>query len=245
MRQILLACLAVCLGVGATKVGAHPADISSLLVKLEPHDAELRFTFNLWTLMRIVEVDADRNHFITMAELEKVVPVVQAFLKKSVLVSVNDADVDVGEAAGFECVWPVESAGSDSAEAEWAGRFVDFKFRLHSKPVIVDYWLGFEVFDQLGDLHVVQAVYQQKGQPPHPVEFSVREPEYLYDTGFDPQAFEAPPAADAASAAGDGASSGSHGNGVVWAVGIAGLAAAVAIGLRRRRSRHQSGESAS
>ena len=118
--------------------GAHPSDVSQMRVHLGHDAVEFRLTLNVLTLSRIAVVDADHNRRITPQEIAHAVPAIVAWLKKQVLVSVNDTETDLGNFQRYECVWP-HSDTAEVTDQEASQRFVDF---------------------------------------------SLREPEYLYDTGW-------------------------------------------------------------
>lgn len=76
-------------------------------------------------------------------------------------------------------------ASGDGLRRLMAGSKVAWRTRVstHYMPGIF-IWLGFKVFEQLGDLHTIQCIYQQPGEHDTPVSFSQHEPEFLYDTGW-------------------------------------------------------------
>ncbi|MDB6140377.1 MAG: hypothetical protein JWO94_3449, partial [Verrucomicrobiaceae bacterium] len=142
---------------------------------------------------RIVVVDADHDQRITPEEISKAVPAATAWLKKKVLISVNDTETDLGDFQRYESVWP-NSNTQAVTDQEASQRYVDFHFTRPWPGGVREVWTGFQIFAQVGDQHVIQAVYQQQGQPDLAVEFSQQEPEYLYDTGWPPGAVAAPAA---------------------------------------------------
>jgi hypothetical protein len=171
------------LGVG-TIASAHSADISHLRVKLEPQRVEFRFSLNVATLARILVVDADQNDTVTLAELDQAAPVVSEFLRKHVLVSINDQETDLGTFRSHECIWP--NPGQNPVTRPEAGqRFVDFTLVKEWPGGVQDVWVGFQWFEQLGNLHNLSATFAQAGEHDTPVDFTVAEPEYLYDTGWE------------------------------------------------------------
>lgn len=179
--------------VGMAFVGpasAHPADISHLKVKVEPRRLELRLTFNLYTLQQFHPLDKDGDGRISKPELDSAENPLRAYLGEHVLITINGEDATLGEARRMERLWPVESVGGDVAAPDYAQRFVDFSF-VHSSPTVIqDVWIGFSIFKETGELHVVQAVFEQGGKPAE-VSFSQSEPDYTWETGF-PQAPETP-----------------------------------------------------
>lgn len=181
------------------KAPAHPADVSQLRVKVAPQRLEFRLTLNLFCLREIVEIDRDSNGAISRKEIEISEPVIRDFLVKNVLVAINDADSDLGEPRPCECLWP-NSGEVEIGPPDFPQRFVDFVFVKPWQPVIEDVWIGFNIFELLGEQHTVQAVFEQDGGL-HEVGFSLFEPEYLYDTGYMKDAIQ--PAASTEPAGGE------------------------------------------
>lgn len=180
---------------------AHPADISHLKVKVEPQRIEFRLTFNLYTLQQFHRLDSDNDGKITKQELDAGELPLRDYLAKHVLITINGEDSDLGAARQMERMWPADSAGSDVAASDFPQRFVDFTFVKDVVPVVETVWIGFNIFKETGELHVVQAVFEQDGRPAE-VTFSLYEPEYLWDTGFpEPQNAPVEPAPPPESAA--------------------------------------------
>ncbi len=159
---------------------SHPADVSQMRVVVGRDQVGFRLTMNVLTLCRIVVLDADHDRRITPQEIAKAVPVIASYLKKKVLVTVNDADADLGDFQRYECVWP-NSATEPVTDQEASQRYVDFNFVKPWPSGVHEVWLGFQIFGEVGDQHVVNALYQQEGKPDLPVDFSQGEPDYLYD----------------------------------------------------------------
>jgi hypothetical protein len=161
----------------------HPADISHLKVKIEPQRLEFRLTFNLYTLLQFHRLDIDNDGRITKQELDAGELPLRDYLARHVLITINGEDSDLGDAKQMERMWPADSAGSDVVAPDFAQRFVDFTFVKEVAAVVETVWIGFDIFKQTGDLHTVQAVFEQDGKPAE-VLFSLYEPEYLWETGF-------------------------------------------------------------
>ena len=68
--------------------------------------------------------------------------------------------------------------------ADYGQRFVDFSFLKTTEQTIEKLWVGFNIFKETGELHVVQAAFEQDGKPEE-VSFSRNEPEYLWETDFE------------------------------------------------------------
>ena len=60
---------------------------------------------------------------------------------------------------------------------------MDFIFIKTTQHVVDEVWLGFNIFEETGELHVVQGVFEQDGKPAE-VTFDRNEPEYAWATGF-------------------------------------------------------------
>ncbi|TDU70791.1 hypothetical protein EI77_02840 [Prosthecobacter fusiformis] len=158
---------------------AHPADVTPLRILVERQQLELRFTFSLFTLARMMPLDKDQDHFLAPAELNAVKPALTQFLQKHVLIRINDHPTGLGTIARWEPLWP----GSEPVDLRTADRSVDVFFTLPSAEVIANAWMEFTFFPQLGELASVQASYEQ-GTLVMQVPFTPHQPDYSYDTGF-------------------------------------------------------------
>ncbi|MBX7207853.1 MAG: hypothetical protein K1X78_06070 [Verrucomicrobiaceae bacterium] len=178
----LLPALLVALAPGG-EIGAHPADNSQARFKIEPRRVDIRLTFNLYTLQQFYRLDANSDGRVTRKELDSAEQALQAYLRKHVLVTINEEDTDLGQPRRMERMWPDQSAGADVAAPDYGQRFVDFIFVREWSSDIESVWIGFDIFKETGDLHVVAGVFEQDGVS-NDVSFSRSEPEYLWDTGF-------------------------------------------------------------
>ncbi len=171
---------------------SHPADLSHLRVKVVPQSVELRFSLNVSTMERIGKVDADGDKVVTAAELDAFLPQATDFLRRTVSFSINAHDPKPLTLVSHEYVWPKpQETRIDAGNA--SAFYVDFTFVQPAAPIVEDVWLGFEWFTDLGQAHVTQAIFSQQGRHDEAVDFTVAEPEYLWDTGWTPE--DIPPAA--------------------------------------------------
>jgi hypothetical protein len=185
MVRSFVATVLVSVGVTAQ---AHPADESQLLVRLAKDAIELRFSFNLSALDRVAELDLDHDAAISPAELDAALPAVVAFLREKTLVALNGSDIPLPPLSRSERIWPHEHRAAVT-RADMPARRVDLHFTLtSSSAVIEELWLGFEVFEQLGATHRLEAHYEQSGEPTETIFFTASEPEYLWATAWKPQA---------------------------------------------------------
>lgn len=172
---------------------AHPADISYMRVRVERQKVEFRLTFNLLTLMRFAQIDANHDRRIDQAEIHAATPTLLSYLRAHVLVSFNGMDGELGAAQKIECVWPAEGGMPSAAEPDYGARYLDITFVNDCKPLVEDFWIGFEIFGQTGALHTIEATFEQDDLRLQ-VPFSEAEPEYTYDTGFATEQLFQPPA---------------------------------------------------
>jgi len=162
---------------------AHPSDISYLRVKVQRQKVEIRFTFNLLSLTRFASIDANQDRRIEKAELDAAAKVLSDYLNKHIELNLNEKKTALGEAAPFECVWPVADGSSTVSEMDYPVRYVDITFTHNLKPVLADVWLGFDIWQQTGPLGSIEAIYEQDDLMTQ-VPFSQSAPDYLYDTGY-------------------------------------------------------------
>ena len=162
---------------------AHPADNSQARFKVEPRRVEFRLTFNLYTLQQFHRLDIDGDGTITKKELDSAEKPLREYLLKHILITINGDDTDLGEARPMERMWPEVSIGPDVLAADYGQRFVDFVFVREWKATIESVWIGYDIFKETGDLHAIQAVFEQDGMPTE-VLFSKNEPEYEWATDF-------------------------------------------------------------
>ncbi len=163
---------------------AHPADQSEMRVRPQPHQLEIRFTFNLLTLARFVGIDTDGDAKISMEEFAAAQPRIATYLNQQVRIEINQKKATLGSAVRFEALWPDPEQTPPMTEPEYAARNVDVTFvQTFADKLLEDFWLGFEIFEQTGPMQTIRGVYEQDGRIEE-VPFSVQEPEYLYDTSY-------------------------------------------------------------
>lgn len=169
---------------------AHNPDTSYLRCKVAPHRLELRFTFDPATLYRIVPIDADGDGRVTRAEMEAVAGEIFDYLEEFVHFEINGESARFGQRRPIG--WPPD-AGEAIAEKDYHQQLLHFTFEAESKPVIEDFYLDYDVFDELGDQHRVISDIEQDGRH-HEVIFTLLEPDYVYDTAWVPEPTASAPA---------------------------------------------------
>jgi hypothetical protein len=162
---------------------AHPSDISYLRVQVQPHQVEMRFTFNLLSLTRFASIDANQDQRIEKAELDAAALVLNEYFNEHIELHLNEKKTALGLAQPFECVWPETDGSSTVSEVDYPVRYVDITFIHEVTPILADLWLGFDLWPQTGPLSSIEATYEQDDLITQ-VPFSQSEPEFLYDTGY-------------------------------------------------------------
>jgi len=162
---------------------AHNPDTSYLRCIVAEDRVEIRLTYDVFTLEKIADLDADHDQRLTRAELRAGAPAIQQFLREHVLVGIDGQPADLGEA--LDPVWP-EGAGDSLASPEWhaATSLITFPFRRHPPTPPREIAFNFTFFPQLGALHTVLGVFEHGSSPPEEVVFTEGEPDYLYDASY-------------------------------------------------------------
>jgi hydrogenase/urease accessory protein HupE len=163
---------------------AHNPDTSYARVTLGEHEVRFRFTYDLFTLQKVVALDTDHDGRTSRAELQHGLPAIQAFLRRHIAVDLNDEAADFGAPAGF--VWPPD-AGDAIAEADYhtANGLVHFDFRRPVDDLPENVVLAFRFIAPLSERHTVLGSFEDRGAT-HEVTFTRFEPDYDYVTGYEP-----------------------------------------------------------
>jgi hypothetical protein len=202
---------------------AHPADISYLRVRVERQQADLRFTFNLFSLGRFIPgLDADQDAHLSAQELATAGPQLTLYLRQHVQMRVNGKAMPLPEPNGFEKIWPDAAAEKPVAASDYPARHVDISFRVSPQAVLNDLWLEIDLWQETGPLGSMEATYEQDDLRTY-IPFSMSQPDYLYVTGYAVDDLFQDPAPAAAPVA------------MPWAawLTVGGLAVAVFIVLKR------------
>jgi hypothetical protein len=161
---------------------AHNPDTSYARVIITDSAIEVRLTFDVFTLQKIVELDADRDQRVTRAELQRAAPAIQHFLRANVGLEVDGQPADLGEATAP--AWP-KDAGDALTAADWHSvlSLITFPFRKSLTSPPHDVALAFDVFDAFGERHTVLGAFEHGGET-HEVTFTQAEPDYLLDLTY-------------------------------------------------------------
>ncbi len=159
---------------------AHTPDTSYCKIAIGPEEVACTFTFDLATLARMTPVDANGDDRVTHAELLEATPAIDAFLRRTVYLELNERD------AAFGVLTPPPwspDAGEAIAAADFGQRLAAFTFRnsvLHAPDSVA---VTFDFFLELGERHTVLGNFNWNGGE-NPVVFTRFEPDYLFDTGY-------------------------------------------------------------
>ncbi len=165
------------------RANAHNPDTSYARFKVTPEALETRFTFDLFSLVRIVPaLDADGDQQVSRAELAQQAPRIFDYLTSHVQLEVDGQKADFGERQGVE--FP-PGVGDAIPEEDYHAptSLVHFAFRKPLEKPAADFWVFFDLFRELGNRHSVLGAIEHAGQEQEVV-FRYFEPDYLFDIGF-------------------------------------------------------------
>jgi hydrogenase/urease accessory protein HupE len=175
-------CLLLAFFLSAVAALAHNPDTSYARCVVASDHVELRLTYDIFTLLKISDIDTDHDGRLTRDELRAGAGAIQRFLREHVLFEVDGQAADLGEA--LDPVWP-KGAPDAIAAPDWhaAESLIVFPFRRNLSTPPHDIALTFTFFGQLGAQHTVLGVFDHAGQTQE-VTFTEGEPDYLYDVTY-------------------------------------------------------------
>lgn len=162
---------------------AHNPDTSYARVVIGTNEVAFRFTYDVFTLLKITPLDTDNDRRVSRDELERGLTPIVEFLRKHIAVDVNDEESGFGDVVNF--VWP-PGVGDAIPEADYhtAAGLIHFNFRLPVEDTPENVVLTFDFFSALGERHTVLGAFDYGGQP-HEVTFTRFEPDYDFVTGYE------------------------------------------------------------
>ncbi len=161
---------------------AHNPDTSYLRVTLGEKEVELRFTLDIFSLQRIAVLDADGNLEVSRRELEAEAVTIFDYFREHVLFEIDGKEADLGDASAIG--WP-DDIGDSVALERYHQDLVHFPFVKRVRDMPQDFYVGFDVFEALSERHKIIATVIH-GEAQDEIEFTMFEPDYLYDTGYRP-----------------------------------------------------------
>ena len=184
LRDILTVLLLLLAVAPQQQLSAHNPDTSYARLEITPKRLELKLTYDLYTLCKIIPLDDNADRRITREELEGHLSKIQKYLASAIKLEVAGLAPGLGRAVGF--IWP-KDAGEGVAEKDFhsAACLVAFRFEREIDDLPEDVTLTFRVFPQLGDRHSVLGKFVYLGKESE-VTFNQFEPDYLFETGYEP-----------------------------------------------------------
>jgi hypothetical protein len=161
---------------------AHNLDTSYARCVVADDHVETKLTFDITTLLKITDADADHDQRLTRAELRAAAPAIQHFLREHVILEIDGHRAELGDA--LDPVWPRE-AGDAIAAPDWHSpvSLIAFPFRKAVSTPPREVALTFNLFTQLGMRHTVLGVFDHGGRTQE-VTFTAAEPDYLFDVDY-------------------------------------------------------------
>ncbi|MBI3880113.1 MAG: hypothetical protein HY301_08605 [Verrucomicrobia bacterium] len=163
---------------------AHNPDTSYARIRIAEDKLELRFTYDLVTLLKIAKLDERGTGLVTRADLKKHAPEIFAYLRKHITLEVNAREADLGDAGAFG--WAADVGESvPQKDFHSAAALIHFHFTQPLDDLPEDVSIEFDFFREFGERHTVQGEFELKGEK-HEVVFTRFEPDYLFNTGYEP-----------------------------------------------------------
>ncbi|MEN9636517.1 MAG: apolipoprotein N-acyltransferase [Verrucomicrobiota bacterium] len=163
---------------------AHNPDTSYARVTFAEREVRFRFTYDLFTLQKIVSLDTDHDGRTTRAELDRGLREIHAFFRRHIAVEIDGLSADFGPATGF--VWPPEAGDAiRAADYHTANGLIHFDFLRPVADPPENIMLAFRFIAPLSERHTVLGAFLYGGAT-HEVTFTRFEPDYDYVTGYDP-----------------------------------------------------------
>ena len=163
---------------------AHNPDTSYARIRISADKLELRFTFDLVTLLKITRLDERGSGLITRADLKQHSPEIFAYVRKHVALEINQHETDLGEPGAFG--WAAD-VGETVPQKDYhsASALIHFNFTKPLDDMPEDLSIEFDFFTDFGERHTIQGEFNVNGAK-HEVNFTRFEPDYLFDTGYQP-----------------------------------------------------------
>ena len=160
---------------------SHNPDTSYAVVEILEDRVELKLTYDLSALSKIVKSDDDNDGRVTRGELQRHLPELEKFFSTHIDLEIPSEPRSLGESQGF--IWPRE-VGDTIAEKDFhsVSSLIGFRFQKRCTDMPEDVSLTFRFFPVLGQRHSVLARFIHEGKETEVV-FNQFEPEFLFDTG--------------------------------------------------------------
>lgn len=164
----------------------HNPDTSYARIEIQPTQIKTRLTYDVFTLLTIVQLDDNRDSQVSRVEFERHVPAIQDFLRNRIglATSAEDDSADIGEPVGY--VWPPD-AGDAIHQRDYhaATGLIHFDFVRGIPETPEEVAVAFGFFEEFNERHSVLGVFAIEGDE-YEATFSAFEPDFTYDTAVRP-----------------------------------------------------------
>jgi hypothetical protein len=167
---------------------AHNPDTSYARITITQEKVQTRLTYDVFTLLKIVELDDNRDQQLQRDELQNHVPQIVEFLRSKIGLALSEEDesAELGVFQGF--VWPPDVGGViAAADYHSANGLIHFDFvrACEQPPQVVAIAFGF--FQEFTERHTILGVFVCSGDD-YETTFTSYEDYFEYSTGFEPPA---------------------------------------------------------
>jgi hydrogenase/urease accessory protein HupE len=174
-RLRLAGILALWLAFVSTALGHNP-DTSYTRVKITPELIEFKFTFDVITLLKIVDLDENHDHQVTREELNRSAPKIYEFIRRHVKLSIDDKDASFGD----ELPAVFSENAASVPENIYHQTLAHFTFHKQIAVLPEGFELDYEIFDTLGDRHTNLGSIEEGTERIDEIVFTKFEPQYTY-----------------------------------------------------------------
>ena len=157
---------------------AHNPDTSYTRIRVSRDQIEFKFTLDLVTVSKIVDLDDNRDHRITKEELNRHAPAIYDFLRERIKLRIGKKPGDFGEPEPAQFSENIEAA----TEKDYHQTLVHFVFRKDVALPPDEFTLIYEIFATLGDRHTNLALIEESAAHSEEIIFTKFEPDYTYFT---------------------------------------------------------------
>ena len=161
---------------------SHNPDTSYARIVISADRIAVRLTFDLFTLQKIADVDADHDQRVTRDELQRAAPALDRFLRERVHLEIDGQPATLVGAGPPE--WP-RDVGEVIEAKDWhsVASLIAFPFSLPLAQPAREVIVAFDFFGTFGVRHTVLGAVEHRGQTEE-VTFTRENPHYLFDTTY-------------------------------------------------------------
>lgn len=167
---------------------AHNPDTSYVRVTISPEKIQTRLTYDVFTLLKIVQLDDNNDNQLQHSELETHATQIADFLRSKIGLAIDEDDetADLGDFRGF--LWPPDIGGSiAAADYHTQNALIPFDFLRPLDTPPKDVAIAFGFFKEFTDRHTVLGVFACQDEE-YETTFTKYADYFEYSTGFEPSA---------------------------------------------------------